>query len=400
MPRSFVAVALVLCAILLPISIALSNIALGLVSVAVIIRLRRDGDRVVAAWRREPLMSALLLYAAAGLVAALLSGAPAESQRDAIKDLHRLWPLGITVAALALDPETPVGPALGISFGAMALYGIGQTAFGGRPEGVLVRAHGFVHPVVYGEMMALAVLGGASALLRPRSRRARAAAAAFTIAAFAALILSGTRMALGGVLAGVALMALLEPRARRWVLPALMAGAAAVAAWEFAPIGYRERALSSVLKPGNIDGTSTRRILWDVALKIFRDHPLTGAGPGGYRRLFPLYHPEAIDRQTSWASAHNLYLHQLAERGVLGGAVLFVLCALMIARPVRAARRGGGTSALWTAGAVAAFLVMSLTETSFQNEQFGALLMLIWAWGTAILRAPDAVLSPRHGADD
>ena len=72
------------------------------------------------------------------------------------------------------------------------------------------------------------------------------------------------------------------------------------------------------------------------------------------------------------------------------GVALLVLCAIMLWRPVRAVRRGGGASALWAAGAVAAFLVMSLTETSFQNEQFGALLLLVWAWGTAPLRAPDA----------
>ena len=387
MPRSFVAVALVLCALLLPISIALSNIALGVLSFAVFLRLWKDGGRLAAAWRREPLMAALLLYAAAGLVAALLSNAPAESQRDAIKDLHRLWALGITVAALALDPETPLGPALALSFGAMALYGIGQTAFGGLPGGALARAHGFVHPVVYGEQMALAVLGGACLLLRPQGRAARAAGAAFAALAFAAMVLSGTRMALVGALAGFGVMVLLEPRARRWAPAAVLPVAVAAAVWEFAPTG--SRALSAIFKSDNIDGFSTRRILWDVALRIFRDHPLTGAGPGGYRRLFSFYHPEAIYGEASWGSAHNLYLHQLAERGLLGGVALLVLCAILLARSVRAARRGGASS-LWSAGVVAAFLVMSLTETSFQNEQFGALLMLIWAWGTASLRVPDA----------
>jgi O-antigen ligase len=388
MPRSFVAVALVLCGLLLPVSIALSNIALGVLSFAVFLRLWKDGERVAGAWRREPLMTALLFYAGAGLVAALLSNAPAESQRDAIKDLHRLWALGMAAAALALDPEAPLGAALGVSFATMAVYGIGQTAFGGLPEGALFRAHGFVHPVVYGEQMALAVLGGACLLLRPQARAVRAAAALFTACAFAAMVLSGTRMALLGALAGFALMALLEPRARRWAPPALLSAAAAAAVWEYTP--NSGRALSAILQTQNINGSSTRRVLWDVALRIFHDHPLTGAGPGGYRRLFDSYHPEAIDRQTSWASAHNLYLHQLAERGILGGAALLVLCAIMLWRPVRAVRRGGGASALWAAGAVAAFLIMSLTETSFQNEQFGALLMLIYAWGTAPLSAPDA----------
>jgi hypothetical protein len=47
---------------------------------------------------------------------------------------------------------------------------------------------------------------------------------------------------------------------------------------------------------------------------------------------------------------------------------------------------------LWSAGAVAAFLAMSLTETSFQNEQFAALFLMIWAWGTTSLRMPGEVL--------
>jgi hypothetical protein len=33
-----------------------------------------------------------------------------------------------------------------------------------------------------------------------------------------------------------------------------------------------------------------------------------------------------------------------------------------------------------------------MTETAFQNEQFSALLLLIWAWGTTSLRTPDEVL--------
>jgi O-antigen ligase len=388
MPRSFVAVALVLCALLLPISIAFSNVALGVLSLAVFLRLWKDGGRVTEAWRREPLMGVLLLYAAAGLIAAVLSDSPAQSQRDAIKDLHRLWALGMCTAALALEPGTPLRAPLSVSLGAMALIGIGQTAFNPLLDGALYRARGFVHPVVFGEQMALAVLGGACLFLSPQSRGTRGAAGILLALSFTAMVLSGTRMALFAAFAGFALMALLEPRARRWAAAALLAAGAAVAMWQFAP--NSGRTLTSIFAPDNINGTSTRQTLWNVAVRIFRDHPLTGAGPGGYRRLFDVYHPEAVDRQHAWASAHNLYLHQLAERGVLGGVVLLILCAVLLARPIRAARRGGGAPALWAAGAVAAFLVMSLTETSFQNEQFGSLLLLIWAWGTASLRAADA----------
>jgi O-antigen ligase len=81
-------------------------------------------------------------------------------------------------------------------------------------------------------------------------------------------------------------------------------------------------------------------------------------------------------------------LQQLAERGALGGLALLAVCGTLLARAVRAARAVADTRALWAAGAVAAFLAMSLTETAFQNEQFASLFLLIWAWGTTSLRAP------------
>jgi O-antigen ligase len=389
MPLSPVAAALALCALVLPVSIAGSNIALALLALALLFRARRDGALILRVWRSEPALAALVLYGGAGLLAAALSAAPSASLRDAVKDFHRLWSLGLFAAALALEPETPLRPALGLSFGAIALYGIVQAVFRVRPESALIRAHGFVHPVVYGEMMALAVLGGACVLLRPTAKAPRRVAAAFTALAFAALLLSQTRMALIGAFVGFALVALLEPRARRWALPVLLLVAAAAAAWEFLPVGGRS--LSSVF--GSYDPHNpqqARWVLWDVALRVFRDHPATGAGPGGYHRLFSAYHSGTLDGEGDWGSAHNLYLHQLAERGLAGGLALLVLCGVLLARAVKAAReQNADTRALWSAGVVAAFLAMSLTETSFQNEQFAALLLLIWAWGTTSLRAPD-----------
>lgn len=391
MPLSPVAAALVLCSLVLPVSIAGSNIALVLLALALLARARTGGSRMVRTWRAEPALAALALYAAAGLLAAALSAAPAASLRDAVKDLHRLWSLGLFAAALSLEPETPLRPALGLSFGAMALFGIIQTVFRGNMDGMLLRAHGFVHPVVYGEMMALAVLGGACVLLRPTAKAPRRLAAVFTALAFAALLFSQTRMALIGAFAGFALVAMLEPRARRWALPVLLLVGIAAAAWEFLPVGGRS--LSSAF--GTYDPKNpqqARWILWRVAERVFRDHPATGAGPGGYRRLFRAYHAGALDGETDWGSAHNLYLHQLAERGVAGGAALLILCGVLTARAVQAARKDADTRALWSAGAVTAFLAMSMTETSFQNEQFAALFLLIWAWGTTSLRTPGEVL--------
>lgn len=380
-----VAAALALCALALPISIAGTNIALTLLSAALLVRALSDGRRMYAAWRAEPVLAALVLYATVSLISAAASAAPEASMRDAFKDLHRLWSLGLFVAALALEPETPLRPALGISFGVIALYGITQTIFGHQPYQPLVRAHGFVHPVVFGGQMALAALGGACVLLRPTERASRGAAAVFTVVVSAALVLSQTRMALFAAFTGFVLTALLEPRARRWAMPILLVVAAIGMAWEFIPNGARTlSSLFAPYDPGNPQ--QARWVLWDTALKMFRDHPLLGVGPGGYNRLFSNYYANPLDGQRVWASAHNLYLHQLAERGMAGALALLVLCVTLAARALRAARGDVDTRALWAAAAVAAFLAMSLTETTFQNEQIATLFLLIWAWGTISLR--------------
>ena len=235
-----VAAGLSLCALALPVSIAATNAALALLSVALLVRARsgtKIDSRLVALGARA-LRSLALHGSGAGR---RLAGLAAASLRDAAKDLHHFWSLALFTAALALEPQTPLRPVLGVSFGAMALFAIAQCAFGGKPDGLMLRAHGFVHPVVFGEQMAVATLGGACVLLRPTLQASRSAASLFTALTFTALALSQTRMALLSVLAGFAIVALLEPRARRWALPALLTVAAVGVAWEFIPNGGTAR---------------------------------------------------------------------------------------------------------------------------------------------------------------
>ncbi len=381
-----VAAALTLTSLVLPLSIAASNIALALLALSLLVRARTDGRAMLAAWRAEPVLAALAAYAAAGMLAAALSSAPGPSLRDAVKDLHRLWAMGLFVAALAVEPAFPLLPAFGLAFGTHALIGGGQVLLGGIKDNMMVRAHAFVHPVVFGEQMALAALGGACVLLRSgeRDARGRGLVALFTVLATTALVLSQTRMALFAAAAGFAAVALLEPRARRWSLPALGVVAAAALAWEVLPTGGRT--LSALFHYDPSNPHQARWALWDAAWRMFRDRPWTGVGPGGFHRFFAAYHPVPLDGEFGWGSAHNLYLHQLAERGLIGAAALAAVLGTMAERAVRAARVTPDARALWAAGAFCAFLILSLTETSFQNEQFSTILILIWAWGTVALR--------------
>ncbi|MFN8459861.1 MAG: O-antigen ligase family protein [Anaerolineae bacterium] len=63
--------------------------------------------------------------------------------------------------------------------------------------------------------------------------------------------------------------------------------------------------------------TQFRFVLWQVALQIFQDHPLSGAGPGNFGRALLRYNQANLPR-LQMSSAHNVYLNTAAELGLLG----------------------------------------------------------------------------------
>jgi len=233
--------------------------------------------------------------------------------------------------------------------------------------------------VTFGEQMALGALGGLCWLARaPREGRARAAALAAAALCALALALSQTRAAALAFGVGVLVVAWREPRSRRWTLPALGLAALAAAAGEWLRYGG-----ASPAAPGSAAGAESRRVLWSAAWRMFRDHPWTGVGPGHYATEFPRYFNGTLEGQTVWSSAHDLYIHQLAERGLVGEAVLLALFAVLMFGAARAERSRRDASTLWAAAAVPAFLVMNVTETAWQTEQLAALFLLVWALGSA-----------------
>jgi O-antigen ligase len=385
---SFVLLALSAAALVLPVSIAASNAALALLTLAILLRLRgADRARALAAWRAEPALLALAAYIAAGLISGALGDGFSKSFADSLKDGHRLWSLGLFVAAFALEPEAQPWPALAVGFSLAAAVGVGQSLRGLIEAGKLARAHAFVHPVAFGDQTALAALGGLCWLARaPKDARGRAAAVGVSALCAAALVLSETRMALIALGAGAVVAAWREPRARPWAAWALAIGALGAAAGEWLRYGrsrFGAELAASTATSGAPSGQQVRYVLWNTAWSMFRDHPWTGVGPGHYLTEFPRYYAQSMDGTAAWASAHNLYLHQLAERGLLGEAVLLVLLGVLLARAWRAEGERRDAASLWAAAAVPAFLVMNLTETAWQSEQFATLFLLIWALGTA-----------------
>src|SRR5690606_33276668 len=82
-----------------------------------------------------------------------------------------------------------------------------------------------------------------------------------------------------------------------------------------------QRALRIVSLEGNTD----RLYIWSAAVRMIAENPLTGVGGGNFPFVYADYRPEG-DRRTTVSFAHNLFLHVLAEYGVIG----LVPFALMI----------------------------------------------------------------------
>lgn len=76
-------------------------------------------------------------------------------------------------------------------------------------------------------------------------------------------------------------------------------------------------------------GTMLLRLtLWKTALAVFFDNPLTGIGPGVFRTVDQYYGALVFGPTYVYVrglSAHNLFLHYLAESGIIGVAALVAL---------------------------------------------------------------------------
>ncbi len=388
-PRQALSFSLAALACALPLSIAASNVALAALTAAVIWSCAVDGGRTRAALiaaLRSPLFLALSVYAAWSAISAILGFDPAASLRLWPKDLHKLWTFLAISAALAECDVAIAAPALAAGTAIGAFVGIGQSLFLSGEDLGFVRARAFIHPVSFGEILGLVMIATCAFLARPGRTLASALQRRFTIAMAIllgmALVANETRAVLISLIAACAAEALREARWRRRILAVLLVLGTVAIFWEVLPTrGRTIRALFST--DPKTSSQRSRAVLWKVAWDIGRDNPVTGVGPGQFRRAFETVHPQALDNDHSWGNAHNLYLHQFAERGLGGVLALIALFWCLALGAWRAARARGDAWALASWAGTTAFAVMNLTESAWQTEQVGTLFLLLWLLGTS-----------------
>ena len=212
------------------------------------------------------------------------------------------------------------------------------------------------------------------ALLRWRSLPQRLFALAALVLGLVALVLTYSRGAWMGMVASLALLALLlalrftrhwPPFWRRTLPVLLLVGGAVVLVVLVTQVEpLRVRVMSLVA--GREDSSNNFRInVWTAALAMIQDRPWLGIGPGNtaFNLIYPLYQQPKFNA----LSAYSIPLELLVEAGIPG--LLAGLAVLVTAvRTGLAAGRGDGPLALPSLAAVAVFLglgVQGLTDTIF-----------------------------------
>jgi len=92
-------------------------------------------------------------------------------------------------------------------------------------------------------------------------------------------------------------------------------------AWAVSQTSLFHTRVNQAIVGGRVD-LDVRLVLWDTALRMWRDHPWFGVGPGHYDHRYRTYRPPAVQLQAEFA--HNDYLNVLADWGLVGSVILLL----------------------------------------------------------------------------
>jgi O-antigen ligase len=368
-------------------------LAIGLLGVCLL--LKRDGQELQF---RNGLAILGVLYFAWCLASVLWATDPAlAGRRDVVLALLFLAMLGLTrqfhaheVSFLALAV-----PLLWLVIGVCAELALGMF----QPFSAAYRFAGTVHPNTQCAYCALMCLAAISLWKNGPVRKPFLTAVLLAGVAFMWLTVSRT----GVISFGVALVAywFLRPAGQQqagkslafWLV--LATGACAIAL-ALATIDLDVVKQAFVMSPER-DGESLsgRLPLWTELYGYIEQHPLLGYGYGSF---WTPQHIINLSDVLQWAvgSAHSAYVQTILHVGLIGATVLMLAVILGVYRAAGYYRATDNEAYRFIFAMLVFNIVAALTEASFVDPRFGALLA---ACGLAqvAFRDPDPI--PNHVAD-
>jgi putative inorganic carbon (hco3(-)) transporter len=226
------------------------------------------------------------------------------------------------------------------------------------------------------------------------SRRSRWVAAAVLVFVLPAMVCTLSRGALlaGAVLALVAVLSVRDLRLKLGLL-----GAALVGGLALSQIPFIAARLAHQFDPHHAT-LVLRLAIWSVTLRMLRDHPLFGAGIGGYQTVMAHYrtrnlHPEPY--------AHNILLTTWSEVGLIGAVAFAVIFFGLLWRGWRSVPSASGfyRPLLWGISAAwVVFLIHGLVDSPYWKNDLSLefwILATVEVVAIAAVRVGAATATPR-----
>jgi O-antigen ligase len=257
-----------------------------------------------------PLLRPFSAFLLVSVLTTILAVEPLASLRELRNVLEVLVFYLIVNQVSTEERGTALVRVLIITTTGIALYGLLQSLL----HGVNYRVHGTMgSKMTFAGLLMLVNLMTLAQLLFRIQRRQLLWTVPALLLITAALLMTQTRSAWGGLIVGCCMLFGLRKKVLLLAVPLIACIALLVV-----PPTIRMRALSMANRQ---EVTAQERFsMWSSGIRIIRDHPWTGIGLGAMTRIYPHYkEPDSpIDPKRRIGHLHNNIIQVAAERGLLG----------------------------------------------------------------------------------
>ncbi len=366
--------AFLLLALFIPFSIAGDNNAIGLGALGFLLAVFAGARRRPLALR-DPIFVTSLAMATAAIPSVIIS----QNGDRAFDDWSSYWLLLLypLVAGNVGDGNRRWRSlvALGVAASLAAIVAYVQRA-GGLSLGPIQiaaehRVSGTLHTMTFAGVMYVATVVSAALALWEQGRRRWLWLLASAMQ-FVAVMLTMTRGAWLALAAGLFMVVILVPRRAVLLTAALMLALLIAFSFVYGNDEGRTLSITELLSNPADRNVGTRLVLWDIAIEMFREHPWLGVGMGDFTDEAEGLLREREVRTT--VDTHNVFLHTLATRGVVGFIPLMAYWVVILVVLWRDRSRAAPDSLqrYLSTGAIAATVAMmvgALTENNVDDEE-------------------------------
>lgn len=307
-------------------SVAATNVAMGLLLPMTIYRLWKEPPDWRGIWRSAPgVFGWLGLF----VLATFLSAVTAPDVKASAATFVNFYGYRLLPAALVLfwvqekERLWILAGCLLASIFLNNLVAIGQAAK--APTLVGNRFDGFIGLMAQAGLLSAAVPLLALAVVRRGMGRWVPLAPVMLVAAVAALLLNGARGAwLAAVITTIVVVVLAVRRYTQCIVGLGFAFLLLGGIFTMSP-ALQER-LATLTQP-TYQSNSERLLMWQSAFHAFQDHPLFGVGLGNYAHAYQTQYISPAAKERQQGHAHNNVMQMLGERG---GAGALSFCGLWL----------------------------------------------------------------------